>query len=294
MKFRFAKKTDREDVLKFCTNTFAWGDYLDQVWDLWFTESDGALIVAEDESSDNNKRSAIAVSHISFCPNRKIIWLEGIRVNPDYRRRSIATELLNEMLSYGKRQGAKEASAIVAVNNIPSQLMMKKNGFSVISKWDYYSIVQTHEFGKVNARIANANDIEMVWQYLNKSHIYKSSGKRYVKSWRWYSFDRNTLSNIIKDEKLLIAGEDVIEGIAVINKCGYWNKSNIFEVVYLDALSFPSVYDLIGLVMMLVHSAYDRYQRIQIFSPQSKELSSVMKRLYVNNSEQFLLYKKMI
>jgi N-acetylglutamate synthase-like GNAT family acetyltransferase len=293
LKFRFAKKSDKEDVLKFCVNTFDWGDYIDQVWDLWFSDSNGALIVAENNIR-HTKGSVIAVSHVSLCPNRKNIWLEGIRVNPDYRRRSIATELLSKMLSYGKLQGAKEASAIVGVNNLPSQLMMENNGFNVISKWNYYSIDKVQEFKRDNVRTAAFSDIKKVWDYLKQSQIYKSSGKRYVNSWRWYSFDSETLSSIIKDGKLLISGNDVIEGIAIINKDGYWNKNDVYQIVYLDAASVSSLYDLIGFVISLVHSGNDRYKRIQIFSPQIRQMSSLIKELDMHNSEQFLLYRKTI
>jgi ribosomal protein S18 acetylase RimI-like enzyme len=293
LKFRFAKKSDKEDVLKFCVNTFDWGDYIDQVWDLWFSESNGALIVAENEIR-HTKGSVIAVSHVSLCPNRKNIWLEGIRVNPDYRRRSIATELLSKMLSYGKLQGAKEASAIVGINNLPSQSMMENYGFNVISKWNYYSTDKSEELDKDNVRTAAFSDIKKVWDYLKQSQIYKSSGKRYVNSWRWYSFDSETLSSIIKDGKLLISGNDVIEGIAIINKDGYWNKNDVFQIVYLDAASVSSLYDLIGFVLSFVHSANDRYKRIQIFSPQIRQMSSLIKELDVHNSEQFLLYRKTI
>lgn len=293
MKFRFAKKSDKEDVLKFCVNTFDWGDYIDQVWDLWFSDSNGALIVAENNIR-HTKGSVIAVSHVSLCPNRKNIWLEGIRVNPDYRRRSIATELLSKMLSFGKLQGAKEASAIVGVNNLPSQLMMENNGFNAISKWNYYSIDKVQEFERDNVRTAAFSDIKKVWDYLKQSQIYKSSGKRYVNSWRWYSFDSETLSSIIKDGKLLISGNDVIEGIAIINKDGYWNKNDVYQIVYLDAASVSSLYDLIGFVISLVHSGNDRYKRIQIFSPQIRQMSSLIKELDIQNSEQFLLYTKTI
>ena len=69
----------------------------------------------------NNKtyktKSAITISHVALCPNKKLIWLEGIRVHPNYRRSKVATRLVRKMLPYGKKQGAKEASAIVAVNN---------------------------------------------------------------------------------------------------------------------------------------------------------------------------------
>jgi L-amino acid N-acyltransferase YncA len=293
LKFRFAKKSDKEVILKFCINTFDWGDYIDQVWEMWFSELNGALFVAENGKS-NNKGSAIAFSHASLCPYRRNVWLEGIRVNPDYRQRSIATELIRKMLLYGKRQGAREASAIVAVNNLPSQLMMKKSGFNVISKWIYYSVDKAQEFRNVNARVATFNDMKKVMNYLKQSQIYKSSGKRYVNSWRWYPFDSKTLSNIIKNQKLVIAGNDIIEGMAIINRDGYWNKNNVFQIVYLDSDSVSSLYDLISFVITLVHSSHDRYRRIQIFSPQTRQISSVMEDLNSVNSEEFLLYRKKI
>ncbi|MDP8942269.1 MAG: hypothetical protein M3M84_07000, partial [Thermoproteota archaeon] len=136
--------------------------------------------------------------------------------------------------------------------------------------------------------------IKKVWDYLKQSKIYKSSGKRHVNSWRWYSFDSDTILTNIKDGKLLIAGNDDIEGIAIINKDGYWNRNDVFQIVYLDAASISSLYDLIVFVIMLVHSDNDRYKRIQIFSPQIRQMSSLTKELDIHNSEQFLLYRKII
>jgi RimJ/RimL family protein N-acetyltransferase len=293
LKYRFAKESDKEEILKFCIDTFEWGDYIDQVWDRWFYESNGALFVAENGIS-NNKGSAIAFSHVSLCPQRRKIWLEGIRVNPDYRRRSIATELIRKMLSYGKRKGAREASAIVAVDNLPSQLMMKKSGFSVISKWIYSSIDNAQEIRNFNARIATFNDMKKVQNYLKQSATYELAGKRYVNSWRWYSFDSKILSNIIKDQKLVVAGNDIIEGMAIINGDGYWNKNNVFQIVYLDSTNVSSLYDLVGFVLKLVQSAHDRYKRIQIFTPQTRLISSVMGELNIVNADEFLLYGKLI
>jgi hypothetical protein len=231
---------------------------------------------------------------VSLCPQRRKIWLEGIRVNPNYRRRSIATELIRKMLSYGKRKGAREASAIVAVDNLPSQLMMKKSGFSVISKWIYSSIDNAQEIRNFNARIATFNDMKKVQNYLKQSATYELAGKRYVNSWRWYSFDSKILSNIVKDQKLVVAGNDIIEGMAIINGDGYWNKNNVFQIVYLDSTNVSSLYDLVGFVLKLVQSAHDRYKRIQIFTPQTRLISSVMGELNIANADEFLLYGKLI
>jgi hypothetical protein len=65
LKIRAATKADKEEVLRFCIDTFEWGDYIDQVWDLWYSDRNGVLLVAEDEgySIHNDKRSsALAIS----------------------------------------------------------------------------------------------------------------------------------------------------------------------------------------------------------------------------------------
>jgi hypothetical protein len=33
--------------LKFCINTFRWGDYIHEVWDSWYLDQRGVLLVAE-------------------------------------------------------------------------------------------------------------------------------------------------------------------------------------------------------------------------------------------------------
>jgi GNAT superfamily N-acetyltransferase len=254
------------------------------------------LLVAEEEYGRNQKQSAvIAVSHASFCPNKKNVWLEGIRVDPNFRRRSVATQLLNKMISYGKKQGAREASAMVADNNIASQLMMERNGFAVISKWSYYSIgkIPKREITTTRCKIATLKDIERICNYLRQSQIFKSSGERYVNSWRWYSLDlySNTLADLIKNEKVLVIGD---EGVAIIDKDKFWNRNNnaILQIVYLDASNVFILEDFIGFVLNLIHSEGAIYDRIQVYSPQTASVSKVMEKLEIERSDQFLIYKR--
>ena len=47
MRFRIARKSDRDDIMSFCNDTFSWGDYIAKVWDLWYTDRNGILFVAE-------------------------------------------------------------------------------------------------------------------------------------------------------------------------------------------------------------------------------------------------------
>lgn len=158
LKIRRAQQNDKDEVLKFCVNTFDWGDYIHHVWDSWYSDPNGQLIIAEYESEEYTKQlntgrkssTIVAVSHVHLCPNRKMIWLEGIRIRSDYRRRHVATELIKKMLEYGIEQGTEESAAIVSANNVRSQLLMQSNGFVKVSKWNIlldldYLKIKEHE-----------------------------------------------------------------------------------------------------------------------------------------------------
>ena len=62
MKIRHATESDKGEVLRFCANTFEWGDYIDQVWDFWISDRNGVLLVAEHDEEYNihgKKRSSV-------------------------------------------------------------------------------------------------------------------------------------------------------------------------------------------------------------------------------------------
>jgi RimJ/RimL family protein N-acetyltransferase len=302
--------------MTFCNYTFNWGDYIAQVWDLWYADPNGKLFVIDlrEKKRKNNKtyktKSAIAVSHVALCPNKKLIWLEGIRVHPNYRRNKVATHLIRKMLLYGKKQGAKEASAIVAVNNIVSQHMIKKNGFEVVSKWAYYEVTPKKVIRKIdhmrmrrrmNVKIASLKDIDEIWSYLINSKVYRLSGRRYVSAWRWYCLDYTSLERFIEEKRLVITYDSLIAGVAIINKNGYWNRNNILQVCYLDSPSEIALQNLIYFIVLCYmipnkKSPYrsKRFNRLEILAYHTKRLSCVMKKFSIEESEQFLLYTRNI
>ena len=283
---RPARKSDKNEILSFCLNTFNWGDYIHRVWDYWYAEKNGQLFVVESGSGK------IAMSHVAICPKGKGIWLEGIRVHPDHRRSYIASMLIAKMLEYGRRKGAQEASAIVNTTNFASQRMMEKSGFRVVSKWMYYDALSTPKLQEEsNARIANIDDIDDIWQYLQQSNIYRLSAKRYVKSWHWYTFDRRALLNFVKEERVIVTRLP-IDGIAVINKHGYWDRTDILQIVYLDIASASSLRHLISFIMRLYLDG--KFDSLQLLCYDSKRVTSFINKFVLKEEEeeQFLLYNK--
>ncbi|MFL6393793.1 MAG: GNAT family N-acetyltransferase [Nitrososphaeraceae archaeon] len=290
MKFRHAKQSDKEDVLRFCTNTFEWGDYIEEVWDVWYSDPNGYLMIAEE-----NEMIA-AVSHAYVCPNRNRIWLEGIRVNPDFRRRSIGTELIKKMVQYGKEQGAQEAAGLVSVKNVASRAMMEKNGFVVTSRWIYCnSSTNVHqEPDNGQAKIATLKDKEVMRSYLKQSQIFRAAAENYAHLWRWYHLhlDSDVLQNLIDNRKIIIMtnhDHSIIHGLMIINK----NDNNMFQIGYIDAVDVLTLKHLITFVINLAYSELreKKSETLQMFVPQTSFLQAAMTDLEINQYGHFLLYR---
>ena len=281
MRIRPAKRSDREEILSFCANTFSWGDYVDRVWDYWYRS--GRLLVAEDGGRK------IAMSHVAVCPDSKSMWLEGVRVDPDYRRSRIATKLIARMIQYGRQKGALQASAIVNVTNVASQRMMEKNGFEIVSRWAYFGDGSRPKKKKSAARLATANELNGIWDYLQNSEIFSLSARMYVRSWHWYALDKNVLRNFIKEKSVIVTGRP-IGGVAIINRGGYWDRANIMQIVYLDSTSALALGHLLSFATNLYLNG--GFEELQIVCHDSKRLTSFIEKSMTKDHERFLLYNK--
>ncbi len=286
MRIRKAKSFDKKEILEFCTNTFSWGDYIDQVWDYWFSDRNGRLFVAEDEGKK------IGMSHVAICPGGRSAWLEGVRVHPDYRRSRIATALLNSMLAFAGKSGARQASAIVSSKNIPSQRMMEKNGFAEVSRWVYYSTDQKFGEQETGARLAKLADLDAIWTYLRKkSQIYRLSAGTYVKAWHWYPLDKSVLQKLIQEKSIAVTGYGDISGIIIINAKGYWKRTSVLQIVYIDSESKKALHDLLAFAI----NVYSKggYTDMHIVCYNSKSITNMLKSFRKEeDSELFLLYSK--
>ena len=317
-KFRVATVHDKDYVLDFCKNTFSWGDYIDRVWDIWIGEPNSIFLVAV-VVNENNIEIPIAIAH-GILMSEKTVWVEGIRVDPKYRSQKLATNMSLSILDYARKKGALYSSAIVSINNKASKGLMEKLGFKVISQWSYISIkpiilseLNNNLIIRNSTKVANLNEYQQILNFLNKSDIFKASGKKFVNSWRWYDLTENRLRMMINNKQVIILVNDNdnkkekrIRGIAIIDKENYWNNQNIFQIVYIDADSDEILFSLVikSLEFTFLNEnknekkyVENKYERMQIFSPYTiKDNSLIFQKfkININFSEQFLLYHKEI
>ncbi|MBA3750029.1 MAG: hypothetical protein H0X03_03895 [Nitrosopumilus sp.] len=69
MYVRNAQTSDKSKILKFCNDTFEWGDYIEIVWDSWLIDPSGLLLVVDHPNLSTLVYEPVAVSHISIYPN---------------------------------------------------------------------------------------------------------------------------------------------------------------------------------------------------------------------------------
>ena len=323
-KFRTATVHDKAYVLDFCKNTFSWGDYIDRVWEIWIREPKSLFLVAVNVN-ENKIEKPIAISHGILIPE-KIIWIEGIRVDPKHRSHKLATHMSLHILDYARKNGALYSSAIVSIKNEASKGLMEKLGFKVISTLSYLSIkpivvpaLNNFIINKSAIKVANLNEYKSVLNFLNQSETFKASGKKFVNSWRWYDLTEDKLRMMINNKQVIILvnnddddshnqekEENKIRGIAIIDEEGYWNNQNILQFIYIEADSDELLVSLIIKSLEWITSLKgnknykkkyheNKYERVQIFSPSPiKENSLIFQKFNVNFSEQFLLYHKRI
>ncbi len=122
-----------------------------------------------------------------------------------------------------------------------------------------------------------------------QSKIYRLSAKRYAESWRWHVFDRRALQNFVKDQRIVMTGQP-IDGIAVINRQGYWGRANILQIVYLDSTSTGTLRNLISFITNIYLDG--KFNSLQLMCYNSKRLTSLINKFKVREQVQFLLYNK--
>jgi len=201
MMIREANSSDKIPVLKFCIDTFSWGDYIDQVWDSWLSE--GNLFLFE-------KQFQVGICHAFYSKDQT--WIEGIRIDPHFRKQKIASKLVKYAESIGREKDTSFSFMLIDTENTSSLSMANSLGYSVFQTWNFYSLIPKR----------NSNyDV-----YFEKS-LNRQFYSHYVKSWRWLPIDDATLSTFYEQNKIIKSNVDGKDSIAILTDSEHFDKTLI-------------------------------------------------------------------
>jgi len=97
---RPASLSDQTAIAGFTQDTFAWGDYVADVFEGWLDRDDTHVVVAADEAD-----RPIAVGAVRMLSETEA-WYSAARVAPEYRGRGIAARVSASLRSWARDAGA--------------------------------------------------------------------------------------------------------------------------------------------------------------------------------------------
>jgi ribosomal protein S18 acetylase RimI-like enzyme len=177
---RPAREDDRDAVLAFCARTWDDGDYIQYVWEDWLQDASGALLVA------TLAGRPVGVAHLRMMSPDEA-WIEGVRVDPEARRRGVARVLISRTLVTAHERGATVARYFTSSDNVASQQLFDRFGFTRVAEVLHFTAdalsADEREGEEIALKRAAADDGERIWEWLERSNLAPLNGGLEIREW---------------------------------------------------------------------------------------------------------------
>lgn len=264
MRVRQATNQDKSEILDFCKNTFSWGDYIAQVWQYWLRE--GHLLVIEEDSH------SIGICHASHDLENQNMWIEGIRIRPQYRRKGFAKNLISHCEKISKQKNCKTIQMLIDIENSNSLMLSKAQGYKITETWDFHSF-------EGNASLDHTVDYSLT---LKREKTLSSFS--YIDSWRRYMLTRKTITNLAKQRRIIFSNS-VTDGIAIISESRHFHKTLLVSILSGDHTGISNILSEITSL-----SQKHGYENLQIMT----QLRSLSTHKGLNKKMSFHLVEKSV
>ncbi|HLJ35409.1 MAG TPA: GNAT family N-acetyltransferase, partial [Ktedonobacteraceae bacterium] len=211
---RRARPDDRDAVLAFCANTWEWGDYIEYVWDEWLYDPQGALFVATIDGQP------VGLAHMHMVSATEA-WLEGMRVDPNFRHRGLSKALSEAMMIEAMSRGATTARLATESTNIASITLaehghMRRIGSFALHNAEPVTTPSKRQYGMDAPQVATEADLDDIIDFLNASSNFPLTGGMYYHSFIGYAITGALLAEKIAAQQVYILRRwQRLDGLAI-------------------------------------------------------------------------------
>jgi len=191
---RPARPDDRPAIEHICAHTWPDGDYVPYLWDQWLADEQGPLIVGEFDGR------VVALNKITFqTPDQA--WLQGMRVDPDFRRRGIAGQFLEYSLAYAREHGARVARLDTSVRNTAVHIMVARAGMERMGDYVFWIADALAEGPHLS--VLSAGDQAVVQAFLRDSPVLAHCRGVYEADWAWQELSAERVTHLLRDRRIV-------------------------------------------------------------------------------------------
>lgn len=189
MRIRAAHADDLREVRQLCARIWS-DDYVPRVFRQWARDRRGRCWVAVEDGQ------VVAVAKLTISSSREA-WLHGLRVDPDYRRRGIATALLEHRLVRARKLGAHVARLDTSEDNVAVHRIARRYRFRRIARMAYY---EASAINGERPRAARRSEIDAVWRLM------RAGGRMLYESHFARSLVREDIAAAIRTQRCFVVG----------------------------------------------------------------------------------------
>ena len=196
---RPARAADRAAMEQVCAQTWEWGDYIPEVWDDWLADGAGALIVGEWAGQ------VVALSKITWQA-RDQVWLEGMRVDPDYRRRGIAGQFLDYSLAYADEHGARVVRLGTGHHNTPVHITTARAGMERVGSYVHLIAEPLSDDGLASwpeLSLLTLEHAAQVEAFLAESAVLSHTHGLYNGDWAWQELAAEDVQSLLEQGEVM-------------------------------------------------------------------------------------------
>jgi len=183
---------DKEEVLELSSHIWEGHDYIPGVFDEWVEDGgfySGKLdgkIIAVDKFTDQGDG---------------VIWLEGLRVHPEYQGKGYATKMVNGLMEKVDELDYSTLRFMTTASKEPVKKMADDRGFDIKQVYKYLlmdkerlSVMVKNDLPEVER--AKVEDLEEIMDMIYSSDGYRDNKKQYMAHWTTYDIT----DDLIKEE----------------------------------------------------------------------------------------------
>ena len=195
IKIRKAKPSDKAPILEISKKIWGGHDYLPEVWDDWVADKKARFIVA----TVNGRTVACARASLQ---TKDVAWLEGVRVNEQYRGFGIAGKLNHSLVEWARRKGARVARLSTGSSNRASKEHLAKIGFPLMQTFQRLESSRGLRLKPAGVTTPRGS-AGILWNWLRTHPRFAENHEMYSDGWTWYPLTLQTVRKLMSHGQVL-------------------------------------------------------------------------------------------
>ncbi|MFW5898466.1 MAG: GNAT family N-acetyltransferase [Candidatus Saliniplasma sp.] len=196
LKVRELELSDKDEVVELTSDIWDGRDYIPDLYEEWV--DDGGFICGIVDGD------IIALAKHTWH-NDDVLWLEGLRVHPDYHGKGYGRAMIESEMKYIEDLDYSAARFLTSNDNTPVKKVVEDLGFELKKAYDYLRLndddleeIEPPSDREIQ-RVRQEKNIEEVIEFVMSSQEMKDNAGLYIEHWTAYPMDEELLEDRVEN-----------------------------------------------------------------------------------------------